>query len=406
MNLNYNILRADKNGMYCIEMVGYINRVQFRWNTKIKVAAGDWNPKQQKHKKNKDINKRLIELLNYATNYFLCDSPNTDGFKSYMDEKTGRTKVKAKVKDLSFFEVMNTIAENSAKRTNTNGEHIGESRVRLYKNFTKQLREFERDNNTKLTFAGFDNNVLDDLKEWLTTERQLSPNTLQSRFKMLRAMFTEAKTMGCDVNDDIKSYRVKGMKSENVVLTQREVDMICNYRCDSNRLQNVQDLFTIGVYTGLRFSDLSRLSDDKIHNGTFELHQQKTGGKIVIPLHPRVQRVLDERGLPHVISGQKYNTYLRELAKLAGVNEVVELKKTKGGKRVIVETEKSELISSHTCRRTFATFLYKNGVNPKLIMMLTGHKQLATFMNYIILDNNDAINAVRDCWSRTATGVV
>lgn len=399
MNINYNILRQDRNGMFNIEMIGYINRVQYRWNTRIKVFPTEWNDKRQRHKRNPEVNSRLDELMRLATNYFLRNNPNVSEFKNYMDEQTGR---KTNAKGCSFLDVMGTIADNSAKRTNANGELIGKCRVRMYKEFVKQLKCFESDTDSRLDFMSLNTAMLDKLKDWFTVTRQLAPNTLCSRFKMLKSMLAEARSIGYEVNKDIMSYRIKYVKSENVVLTQDEVNMMCEYECDSNRLQNVQDLFVIGVYTGLRFSDLSQLSDSKVHNDTLELHQKKTGGKVIIPLHPRVKHILETRGLPRIICSQKYNVYLRELAKLAGIDEIVEVKKTKGGKRIITETEKCQLISSHTCRRTFATFLYKNGVNPKLIMMLTGHKQLSTFMNYVILDNNDAINAVKDCWQRTS----
>lgn len=396
MNLNYYILVKDKQGLYNIELRGFEYGNQFRWNTKIKVSEKEWDKKRQKHKKNDDVNRRLNELKSYASNYFLCDSPSPKGFLDYMDEQTGR-KVKSQPK--SFFNVMDEIVSNSVKRTNSNGEQISESRIRLYHTFVDQLKSFEKSSKNKITFEDLSLKTMEELSAWLVNNRKLAPNTLYSRFRLFRTMLMEAEKMGYEVNQDYRKFKVKTTKVENVVLTEDEVQLMTNYICNSERLQNTQDLFTIGVYTGLRFSDIRQLTEANIHGDKLELHQQKTGGKVVIPLHPKVKSMLEERGLPHPITGQKYNIYLRELASLAGVNDIVEIKKTKAGKRIILKKEKSELISSHTCRRTFATLLYKKGINPKLIMLLTGHKQLATFLNYVIVDNDDAIKAVQQTWS-------
>lgn len=399
MNLNYNILRKDTKGYFNIEMVGRYSKQPLRWNTKIKVLESEWDRNRQMHKTDDDVNKRLIELSSYANKYLLSDSITSKGFKDFMDLTTGRT-VEPKAKTLSFFDTLDDIVANSSMKTNNNGETVSDSRVRLYKSFANQLRAFEIYSACKLSFDTLDRVQLDNLREWLTNIQQLSNNTLAARFKLLRTICNDAKKMDVDVCDDVFHYTVKSNKVENVVLTEREVQLMLNYKCDSERLQNVQDLFTFGVYTGLRFSDLKQLTQDKIHNGMIELHQQKTGGKLVIPLHNSVKKILVERGIPRPISGYRYNAYLRELAKLAGVTELVELKRIKAGKRIILTKEKCELISSHTCRRTFATYLYKNGMNPKLIMNLTGHKQLSTFLNYVVVSNDDAIEAVTSIWNK------
>jgi integrase len=127
------------------------------------------------------------------------------------------------------------------------------------------------------------------------------------------------------------------------------------------------------------------------------------GTYIEVPLHPHVQAIRDRwQGWPPAISDQRFNDYVKELCKLAGMNEKMhgELAKviTKDGKRtkrnVAGKYAKWELISSHTCRRSFATNFY--GVLPTGdIMHVTGHSSEAQLMEYIHAKPIDTRRRVR-----------
>ena len=79
-------------------------------------------------------------------------------------------------------------------------------------------------------------------------------------------------------------------------------------------------------------------------------------------------------------------------------DQPIEIKRVVGGHREVRTVPKYELIKSHTARRTFASMLYKAGVPPRIIMGFTGHSSLDVFMNYVIIDNEDRMNAVRKVW--------
>ena len=383
-------MRKNLDKTYNIEMTGIFNGVQLRYNTKIRTTKSNWDKKKMRSKDpvlGEDINKRLKEMDDLGSKYLLTTkSPDNKEFCQFMRGEYE----KPVTRKVSLVEKINSFIGGVGKRVNMDGEKICESRVRLYNSFGRTLTSFLKNYKDA---EGMNAKMAEEFRA-LLVQKGLAPNTIKGRFRMLHTIMD-----GVGAPIDLDGVNLKGSKVENIVLSQDEVDAITDYRCDSLRLQNVVDLFTIGVYTGLRFSDFSQLKEAQIEaDNVIALHQKKTGRLVRIPLHPKVSEVLTERGIPRPISGQKFNNYLREVAKYAGVNSKVEIKRIRGGKREIVNKEKWELISSHTCRRTFATLLYKKGVNPKLIMMLTGHRQLNTFMNYIVVDNQDAIEAVRAVW--------
>lgn len=141
----------------------------------------------------------------------------------------------------------------------------------------------------------------------------------------------------------------------------------------------------LGAFTGLRFSDFSRLEWKNITNtGTISIQTQKTGTKVVIPIHPVVREILD-RGydFSSSMSDQKINRYIKEVGKIAGIDGMVTINRNVGGRTVTESVPKYSLITTHTARRSFATNAYKSGVPTIAIMKITGHREESTFLRYI-----------------------
>lgn len=170
-------------------------------------------------------------------------------------------------------------------------------------------------------------------------------------------------------------------------LSISEIDQICKVDLSNNeRLQRVRDLFIIGAFTGLRISDFKRLEPSNIQGDTIHIRTQKTGEKVVIPLHYRIEDVLKNNGgnFPTPISDQKFNVYLKELGELAEINQSITRIENKAGKDIEKTYKKYELLSSHVCRRSAATNLYlSDEINTLDIMKITGHKSEKVFMRYI-----------------------
>jgi len=163
----------------------------------------------------------------------------------------------------------------------------------------------------------------------------------------------------------------------------------------------VRDLFLIGCYSGLRFSDFSRLSPEHIKavdgGKMIEIDTQKTGEKVFIPLFPILETLLQKYAfVVPKISGQKMNDYLKELGQLAGMDGRLLVRNSAGGNRREMEVAKWEKLTTHVARRSFATNAYKATVPVKYIMAVTGHKTEKEFYKYIRLRADEHAMLVSD----------
>ena len=86
------------------------------------------------------------------------------------------------------------------------------------------------------------------------------------------------------------------------------------------------------------------------------------------------------------------NDYLKEIGKLAEINEPVQISITRGGKTAKEMFKKYELITTHTARRSFATNAYLMDIPSISIMKITGHKTEKSFMKYIRISQEENAN--------------
>ncbi len=138
-----------------------------------------------------------------------------------------------------------------------------------------------------------------------------------------------------------------------------------------------------------------------------ELTQKKTGKRVAIPLHPKVKEILElnNGNFPEQISSQKFNKHIKDIAKIAGINTP-----TNGGKMTYDNKNKMwrkefgtfpkwELVTTHICRRSFATNCYGD-IPTAILKTVTGHSTEAQFMGYIGLSANDFAMQLAEYWSK------
>ena len=93
--------------------------------------------------------------------------------------------------------------------------------------------------------------------------------------------------------------------------------------------------------------------------------------------------------MPKVISNQKFNQYIKDVCKLAKLDDTMIIEQTKGSLKVKEKQPKYELVTAHTARRSFATNAFVAGVPTISIMKITGHKTEKVFMNYIKISGQE-----------------
>jgi integrase len=425
MNYNFNLRPLakgqSKKEPRLIYFVSYFTKEgkkeKFTYSTKLKVLENHWDGKKQRVKNvleatnSQIINNFLNELSTNVTNWrvkCIAESeiitPKT--LKTFLDNATNKTE---KPETLTFFTFFKQFIDNAPSRINhQTNKIISERTVKKYRSTLVHLEKYAATQKRKiLDFEDINIDFYNGFLSYLTTVKDMKTNTIGKYISIVKVVLGEAERTGLTVPQAYKSRYFKVLRedvgktylSENELKTLELLDL-----SDNERLDRVRDFFLIGAWTGLRFSDFTDITPERIikgDNGQYDikLFQHKTEELVVIPCHSVVLDILKKYDfkLPKAISNQKFNDYLKELCQLVGFTQRIELKSTKGGKRQTDISEKWERISSHTARRSFATNFYKRkDVKVKTIMAMTGHKTEKAFYSYIVLDNDEHAEIFRE----------
>lgn len=162
----------------------------------------------------------------------------------------------------------------------------------------------------------------------------------------------------------------------------------------------------LGCNIGQRGGDLLQLDESNFLNrnglDVIELKQQKTGKNVTIPVLEKTKEIL-KTGLPYKISIQKFNEHIKEVCKIAEIDEVITGKVfDKDTKRKIEgKYPKWQLMASHVCRWSFASNLYGK-LPTALIMQITAHSTEKMLINYIGKNSFDYAQQIADFYTLQA----
>jgi integrase len=247
----------------------------------------------------------------------------------------------------------------------------------------------------KLSFEIVDTKFYDLYKKYLYG-LEMQPNTVGSEIKRLKSFMNWATESGHNTNLAFKSFKKPKEKTTIMVLNQDELNTIYSFDLSSNkRLERVRDLFVLGCYTGLRFSDIANLKKENINGNFIELRTVKTKDPLKIPIAPHAREIIIkyDGNLPK-ISNQKANDYIKEIGQTVGLESKTQKVKYNGGRRIDVTVNKFELLTTHTARRTFITLALKQGMPQVTLIKITGHKDLRTMQKYVEITEEDTYNAM------------
>jgi len=188
-----------------------------------------------------------------------------------------------------------------------------------------------------------------------------------------------------------KKFSFNEEETDHVYLTESELTKLFKLKISNKKLDEVRDLFLFGAWVGLRFSDFSNVKLENIVQieGDYfiKMITQKTKELVIIPCNNVVLEIFEKYKdrtnlLPKTISNQKFNEYIKEVCKLAELDE-------KGRLASKPKSELYNLVSSHTARRSFATNYYLQGFPTIDLMKITGHKTEKSFLKYIRVSKLD-----------------
>ncbi|WP_068597028.1 site-specific integrase [Vaginella massiliensis] len=195
--------------------------------------------------------------------------------------------------------------------------------------------------------------------------------------------------------EDFKFFQPKltQYKKKIIFLSSNELIQLRDYiiPSDKKHLEKVRDVFLFQCYTGLRYSDVENLKKTDVKESHIEITTLKTADSLIIELNKHSRSILEKyanqtfdsnKALP-VIRNQTMNDHLKELAKLAGINEIIRETYYIGKKRIDEVYPKYALLGTHAGRRTFICNALALGIPPQVIMKWTGHSDYKAMKPYI-----------------------
>ena len=274
------------------------------------------------------------------------------------------------------------------------GKPICAARLNHYKQTLNILQGMGADG---VTIERADKAFYDSFVRWMFANGY-KQNTIATRVKCIKSVINSlpmAERVNCEFVEPKKCAAVME-DIDNCYLDENELQALADLDLSDNpHLDRVRDQFLLLAWTGCRYSDLGKLTRKYIVNedgdNCFKLEQQKTGAKVVIPILPPIVPILEKYDYqpPKPISNQRFNDYIKEVARMAGLDEEVAVSHTQQQKgefvpgRVETRRAKWQAVTAHSARRSFATNLYKRGFPTLAIMAITGHKTEKSFLTYI-----------------------
>ncbi|WP_215232104.1 site-specific integrase [Dyadobacter linearis] len=391
---------------------------QLIYSTGIKVLPKHWDFTKSRVKNvvevwdKDDINaflRGLTDFTNSVANTYKArrEDLTKQLLKRELDNYIKPPKAEEQIKFFDFFEKL-IIDLESGKRLLDNNKIADPKTIQRYRTAKNSLQEFEQYridklNESVLHFDHWTEQLWNEYISYLTFVKSFKVNNIGFYQKQLKIVLKAArKAKLYTVGEWLEDVKILAETPVDIFLNKSELLLIETLDLSNDlKLDRVRDLFFIGCYTGFRISDWKQVSKDNIKstregNKYIEIIPEKANATHPsTPLHSKVVSILDKYdGRLPIISEQKFNVYVKDLCKLAGIDEKVTTKYVIAGRVKIDQVPKYSQVTSHTARRSFATNEYLDSVPVHLIMKATGHTTERNFLKYLKLDNSGAVDAM------------
>jgi len=369
--------RNYEGGMMYIYLKVTVDGVPKDLSVKRSWLPSRWNSKGNRASGNKEDAKALNEYLDvmqnkaYDARKHLIDRGKVVTALAIIELLSGINERKWML--LSLFEAHNKnlkkmIGKGVAKGTHTN---FSTSYKHTYK-FIKDIYKVD-----DINIRSLDLTFIKKLYNWYRTDLELNHNSALKNIANMKKIVLDCVDNGWLVGDPFAKFEMTRDDVDTIYLDKEEIQQIACKNIQNERLSRVRDLFIFCCFTGLSFIDVKQLKHSEVilaHNSELRIYKnrQKTGTPAVIPLLPIALLILkkyqDDKMclakdvLLPVLSNQKYNSYLKEIADTCNV--------------------KKEL-TSRMARNSFATTVtLANNVPMETISKMMGHKSLRQTQHY------------------------
>ena len=282
--------------------------------------------------------------------------------------------------------LLEVYAEHNEKCRALIGKEYTESTVTKFDTSINRLKEYIRScyHRDDMMLAELDGQFIRDFDFWLKTDKHCQNNSALKHLKNLKKVVRIALANVWIKKDPFCGIRFKQEEVNVEFLSREELDILINKEFTIKRLEQVRDIFVFCCFTALAFVDVQQLSREhliKDNNGALWIRKtrQKTNQMCNIPVLSIPQRILRKyednaecikKGvLLPVISNQRMNAYLKEIADLCGI---------------------AKRLTTHVARHTAATVVFlANDVSMENVSKILGHSNIRMTQHYArVLDSS------------------
>jgi site-specific recombinase XerD len=374
--------KADSNNRANVYFRITVNGKRSELSLKRKIDVNKWNAEAGKVKGFSQEAKELNRYIDIITNKIfkihqrLVDENKMITARELHDIYQGKYESNKML--LEIFQVHNNQIEkligtdfsvNTVKKYRTAKKHI-EAYINLeYKTKDIQVKDV-------------DNKFINGFEYYLKSERNCNHNSTVKYVTNFKKIIRIAYANDWINKDPFYNRKVKLKPVNREFLSEEDVQKMLEKEFEIKRINQVKDIFIFCCFTGLAYADVQKLSKNDIVVGIdgerwIKTKRSKTDTRSNIPILPIAEAILEKyiehpeiinsnKVLP-VLSNQKMNSYLKEIADLCGINKN---------------------LTFHLARHTFATTItLTNGVPIESVSKMLGHKSLKTTQHYAkILD--------------------
>lgn len=366
--------QPKKNGNVVIMVRVTVDGDQVQFSTKLEILPQQWDVQLGRAKgstvKAAQLN-RLLDNIRGQISMHYTRLMNENGYVLPDRIKNAFLGIEEKEKTLlTYFTLHN---EQYKLKVGTTATHKTYTRYELTK---QRLIEFmrERFGFSDIPIKEITTVFIEDFYLYIRNNTECNNNSSMKFIQRFRTVLNYAKNSGLNFVDPFANYKFNFDKVDRDYLDQEEIDMIYTKEFASSRLGQVRDMFIFSCYTGLSYVDLYELTADNIKT-SFDGHlwvmtkRHKTNIASNIRLLDVPKAILEKYAgklkngkiLP-VISNQKMNDYLKEIASVCEIDKK---------------------ITFHCARHSFATTIcLSQGVPIESVSKMLGHTNIHTTQIY------------------------
>lgn len=381
--------KKNQNGLIPIQLIVRHEGKRIRKNTGFSVLEHHWtghrlkpNLKKETENNYQLINQELQEIEDKVSKLFLFLKVNDIPFSTEkfteLFEKTEEITQNA----FDFFQCFTEYIDKG-KLIKTPNTIKGQTTVKNYLEF------FCKKNGISLSFDKIDDDFFELLRDYSYETKKMKQNYFAKVIKVLKSYLNWATEKGYNTKREFEKFRAVEHDIDIVYLTFEELMKLYEKDFENDRLSHVRDFYCMGCFTGLRFSDLSKLHLANISEDHIVLSIQKTKTQNhAIRLNKYAKAILEKykgtiyEPLP-VISSQKFNEYIKDCCELAEITQPFTTHWFVGNKKKSLTQPKCKFITSHTARKTFITNSLLLGMEPKAIKKIANIKKDAVLDKYM-----------------------